>query len=122
MKKQYTAVKGRLTLHAQDPADPRNYIHANTPNHIKTHGPRNWSQTKTEFAQVHGDRYLYPDQNITSCETPLTIVCPVHGKFTMSAKVHLQGHGHPKSGHNPTNMFPNGLSAYRQALYDEENS
>lgn len=122
MKKPYKITKGDLTLHAQDPSDPRNYIHQNTPNYTATKGARNWSQTKTEFYQVHGDRYHYPDQKITSCETPLLINCPRYGTFSMSAKKHLQGFGHPANDHNPTNAFPNGLSEYRQKLYDAENS
>ena len=52
------------------------------------------SQAKT----VHGDRYDYSQVDYVNSETPVTIICPVHGPFRQPPHSHLAGRGCRKCG------------------------
>lgn len=63
------------------------------------------SHTKEDFIKiardVHGNKYDYTLVNYKNQNIPVTIVCPVHGKFRQSPKKHKQGReckGCAKSG------------------------
>jgi len=42
---------------------------------------------------VHGDRYDYSKAVYINMQTPIIIICPHHGEFTQSPKVHKKGCG-----------------------------
>ena len=46
--------------------------------------------------QVHGDKYDYSKVNYINSNTPVTIICPIHGEFEQLPSVHLSNHGCPK--------------------------
>lgn len=49
--------------------------------------------------QIHGDRYDYSCVDYKNSTTPVTIICPKHGKFSMKPCVHLSNKsGCPKCG------------------------
>ena len=49
--------------------------------------------------EVHGDKYDYSSVNYISSTTPVTIICPIHGKFEQLPPVHVfQGCGCPECG------------------------
>lgn len=46
--------------------------------------------------EVHGDKYCYNETEFVSSKDKLTIICPLHGKFSMLPHNHLSGQGCPK--------------------------
>lgn len=46
--------------------------------------------------QVHGEKYDYSKVVYVNSNTPVTIVCPIHGEFTQRPLDHLSNHGCPK--------------------------
>ena len=59
--------------------------------------------TFEEFVQeaktIHGDKYIYNDNNYINNKTELTITCPIHGEFSQRPDGHLRGRGCPHCGH-----------------------
>lgn len=55
--------------------------------------------TKEEFIRkahlVHGDKYDYSKVEYINYETPICIICPVHGEFWQTPDKHLHGAGCP---------------------------
>ena len=55
--------------------------------------------TQEEFIkrakEVHGDKYDYSKVNYVNSNTPVTIICPIHGEFEQIPSVHLSNHGCP---------------------------
>lgn len=48
--------------------------------------------------RVHGNKYDYSKVELVNYQTKVIIICPVHGEFTQSPTMHLQGSGCPKCG------------------------
>lgn len=48
-----------------------------------------------EANEVHMGKYTYVEPYINK-DTPIEIICPIHGKFLQTPKAHLHGHGCPK--------------------------
>ena len=42
---------------------------------------------------VHGDKYDYSLTNYVGNRTKVIIICPIHGAFEQSPKLHIRGHG-----------------------------
>lgn len=59
--------------------------------------------TKEEFIKkaetVHGDRYDYSKVEYINNQTPVEIVCPIHGAFIQRPSNHLRGNGCPQCGY-----------------------
>ena len=55
--------------------------------------------TKERFIKkakkVHGDKYDYSKVEYINNKTPVTIICPIHGKFKQKPNDHLQKRGCP---------------------------
>jgi hypothetical protein len=55
------------------------------------------NQTEDDFIrkaqEVHGNKYDYSQLNFKNMSSPVTIICPIHGKFTQNVGHHLNGHG-----------------------------
>ncbi|MBP6740820.1 MAG: hypothetical protein KA146_12560, partial [Leptospiraceae bacterium] len=51
-----------------------------------------------EFKKVHGDKYDYSKVNYIKGTTPVTIICPEHGKFLQTPSEHKSGKGCAKCG------------------------
>ena len=49
--------------------------------------------------EVHGDRYDYSKVEYTNNQTPVEIVCSIHGAFIQRPSNHLRGNGCPQCGH-----------------------
>lgn len=47
----------------------------------------------SEACDVHANKYDYTKVTYSTSETPVTIICPVHGDFEQTPGNHLQGHG-----------------------------
>ena len=58
--------------------------------------------TRKEFIKKaivkHGDKYDYTRLQYLNSQTKVTIVCPEHGEFRMTANAHTNGQGCPKCG------------------------
>lgn len=56
--------------------------------------------SKEEFInrakKIHGNKYDYSKIKYIDYETPITIICPIHGEFQQSPSKHLSGHNCPK--------------------------
>ena len=48
--------------------------------------------------EVHGDKYDYSDTVYINTRENINIICPIHGKISISPKSHLTGSGCPKCG------------------------
>jgi hypothetical protein len=46
-----------------------------------------------EAKEVHGDKYDYNKVEYKDCRTPVEILCKIHGYFSQTPKLHLQGSG-----------------------------
>lgn len=44
------------------------------------------------------DEYIYTEVEYVNQTTPVCIICPIHGRFWQTPKVHLKGHGCPQCG------------------------
>lgn len=53
------------------------------------------NQTIEEFIQkaqqIHGDYYNYDEVNFINMKTPVTLICPKHGKFNILPSAHING-------------------------------
>lgn len=78
----------------------------NPNSHVKGHGcakcgkekgGKSQSMTTEEFvrksSEVHHFKYDYSDTVYNGCHGVVDIICPIHGKFSQKAYVHLNGHG-----------------------------
>ena len=58
--------------------------------------------TKKEFIErakkIHGNKYKYSKVKYIDYETPVRIICPIHGEFQQSPNSHLHSYGCPKCG------------------------
>lgn len=45
---------------------------------------------------IHGDKYIYTDFVYTKYNVKSSIICPIHGVFEQTPRVHLRGSGCPK--------------------------
>ena len=62
------------------------------------------ANTFEEFVQeaktIHGDKYIYNDNNYINNRTKIVITCPIHGDFVQKPLDHIQGKGCPHCGHS----------------------
>lgn len=49
---------------------------------------------------IHGNSFDYSKVQYINTNTPVTIICPVHGEFQQAPIVHLRGSKHPKTSNN----------------------
>lgn len=49
--------------------------------------------------QIHGDKYDYSKTQYINCRTNLTIICPIHGEFSIRPDHHTKSCGCPKCGY-----------------------
>lgn len=47
---------------------------------------------------IHGEKFDYSKTQYVNCRTKLTIICPIHGEFSIRPDGHLKGYGCPKCG------------------------
>ena len=63
--------------------------------------------TKKEFIErakkIHGNKYDYSKVKYIDYETPVRIICPIHGEFQQSPNSHLHSYGCPKCGRKSIN-------------------
>lgn len=66
------------------------------------------SKSREQFLQeakkVHGNKYDYSKVELVNYQTKVVIICPVHGEFTQSPTMHLQGSGCPKCGNEKVSL------------------
>lgn len=62
------------------------------------HGVKFTTEQFLERARAqHGDKFSYPDLEYKSAKSEISVICPVHGKFTQKAFDHYRSkHGCPK--------------------------
>lgn len=48
--------------------------------------------------EIFGNKYDYTNSVFVNTRTPMDIICPIHGKFSMPPKRHLKGQGCPECG------------------------
>lgn len=67
------------------------------PECLKENLSKNNSLTTEEFIEkakaVHGDKYDYSKVNYVNYDTPVILMCPIHGEFEILPKFHLRGDG-----------------------------
>ena len=51
-----------------------------------------------KFREKHNDKYDYTKVEYVNCDTKVCIICPDHGEFWQTPRVHLRGSGCPKCG------------------------
>lgn len=52
--------------------------------------------------EIHGTKYDYSQVKYVSTQTPVTIICPIHGPFQQKPFNHLRGHDCPICGRDKT--------------------
>ena len=52
----------------------------------------------TQSKNIHNNIYDYSEVIYKNTYTPVTIICPLHGKFQQIPREHLHGHGCPVCG------------------------
>lgn len=77
------------------------YCHQNGQGCPKCGGTLKWDTGKfVEAARgIHGDTYDYSHVCYVNCDTPVKILCSIHGEFLQRPEVHLRGAGCPKCAH-----------------------
>ena len=64
--------------------------------------------TKKKFIErakkIHGNKYDYSKVKYIDYETPVRIICPIHGEFQQSPNSHLHSYGCPKCGRKNINV------------------
>lgn len=55
--------------------------------------PRTFDKFLEQVKKVHGDKYVYAEQEDVRGETKIFITCPTHGEFQQSTSNHLAGKG-----------------------------
>jgi hypothetical protein len=62
----------------------------------------NIKKTTPEFIKnaikIHGDKFDYSKVKYKNANTPIKIICPIHGEFSQEPTNHLSGKGCPKCG------------------------
>lgn len=53
----------------------------------------------TKFRNIHGDKFDYSLMKYTNLDTPIDIICPIHGKFKQRPFDHLRNNGCSKCGY-----------------------
>ncbi len=70
--------------------------------HIEGHGCKKCASEKQrkdidlfikESQDFHGDYYDYSETNLVNIHSPVTIICPVHGRFNQEPAKHQRGQG-----------------------------
>ena len=62
----------------------------------------NTSRFIQDSIKVHGQKYIYNEVDYVNAKTPVTIICPIHGRFKQTPTSHLSGCGCPEcAGHLP---------------------
>ncbi len=62
-------------------------------------GPKSTKESFiTRAKEIHGDKYDYSKIKYINTKTPISILCPIHGKFVQAPYVHLRGSGCPECG------------------------
>lgn len=67
-----------------------------------------------EAQSVHGDRYKYDEAEYKGNKIPLTIICPIHGRFQQTPIRHLMGRGCQECGKHRS------MKGKQQVLSQEE--
>lgn len=82
------------------------------------------AMTFTEFVkrarEIHGDKYVYNEENYVNYKTYMDIFCPEHGFFSQTPKNHLCGYGCRKCATNRQRIAIRGTNL-GIGFYDIEN-
>lgn len=72
--------------------------------------------------KVHGDKYDYRKVKYYNSQTPVTIICPIHGEFQQKPYSHLAGHGcrkcHTETMFSSTEQFITSAKEIHGNRYD----
>ena len=55
-----------------------------------------WEKLKTKFITIHDNKYNYSKVEYIDMNTPICIICPIHGEFWQKPSVHIRYAGCPK--------------------------
>ena len=99
----HTKVKIICPLHGQFLQRPRAHLTNNSgcplcaPQGRKQNIPKNTSSFIREASLLHNNRYYYSEVEYETSKTPITIICPKHGRFLQTPNAHLaQKQGCPR--------------------------
>ena len=65
---------------------------------------KSFEQFLQDAKSVHGNKYDYSKVEFVNYQTKVIIICPVHGEFTQSPTLHLQGSGCPQCGNEKVSL------------------
>ena len=87
-------------IHGEFWQEANSHLHgSNCPVCGKESGRKKLQLSQEEFIKrvktIHGDRYDYSKVEYKNLETPICIICPIHGEFWQKPSVHLQTKGCP---------------------------
>ena len=81
-------------IHGEFQENPRSHVkgenHGNCPYCILEERKNNFIAKAKE---IHGDKYDYSKVEYVNNDTPVTIICPIHGEFQQMPSNHVQGYG-----------------------------
>ena len=122
-----TKVKIICKIHGEFEQLPCNHLKQNCPKCCK-----NFKITKDSFIQrailIHGDKYIYDEVEIININTPVKILCKIHGYFMQKPINHFDKCGCYKCANRIVNTndfiekattIHNGLYNYSKVIYKE---
>lgn len=71
---------------------------------------------EAQSKEIHGDEFNYEKVKYTNNDTPITIICSIHGDFNMLPKEHLIGSKCPKCARNNS-----GFSFQKWSNFNKDN-
>jgi hypothetical protein len=109
-KVDYKGMRFKVTLICNDCNPPRKF-QQNAGNHLNGAGCDKCGRKKVgdkmrddkasfvkKAKKKHGYKYNYSEVNYKGCYTPVTIICPEHGRFSQKPCAHIYGQGCRKCG------------------------
>lgn len=82
---------------------------------------RNFQEYIIKSKKIHNNKYDYSKANYKSNNSKITIICPLHGDFKQTPKLHLKGSGCPSCDSNlnlDTKSFINKSKIIHKNKYD----
>lgn len=99
-KIEYINAKTKVTVickeHGEFEITPDNLLHGRgCPKCCKRNKPYSTEEFVEIAREINKDSIIYDEVDYKDIKTPITLICPIHGRFQQLPTNHLQGHGCP---------------------------
>jgi len=73
-----------------------------------------------EAKEIHGDKYDYSKVKYKNDKTKVCIICPKHGEFWQTPRMHLQGQGCPTCNESQLEILVRNILSKEKILFEEQ--